>query len=80
MHRLRLFSPLKKWKKGDLPLSPYVHLSIGTYGSEDGNVLLSPQLMTAKEIDEVVNSMKRELEEFRKKAKQELQTLKSKIH
>jgi len=80
MHRLRLFSPLRKWKKNDYPLSPYVHISIGTYGeTKEGDILLSPQLMTAIEIDEAVNSMKKELEEFRTKAKKELQTLKSKI-
>ena len=80
MHRLRLYSPLKKWKVGDYPLSPYVHLSIGTYSqTKEGDILLSSQLMSAKEIDEVVNSMKKELEVFRKKAKAELLTVKAKI-
>ncbi len=81
MYRLRLYSPLRKWKKGDFPLRPYVHLSSGqTCGeTKEKDILLSLQLMTAKEIDHVVDSMKKELEEFRTKAKKELLTLKSKI-
>lgn len=80
MYRLRLYSPLRKWTKGDVPLSPFVHLSIGTYSRTKGDdILLSPQLMTAKEIDYTVDSMKKELEEFRRKAKKELPILKAKI-
>ena len=46
---------------------------------EEGNVLLSPQLMTDGEIDEVVNKSKRELDEFGRAAKEELRNLKEKM-
>ena len=79
MNRLALFSPLRAWKKGEYPLSPFVHLSVGTYSLEQEHILLSPQLMTAKEIDEVVDQLREELEEFRKKAKNELKSLHEKM-
>jgi hypothetical protein len=73
MYRLRLYSPLREWKIEDPPLIPFVHLSVGTYSTgEAGDILLSPQLMTPSEIDDEVDSMKRELEEFRELAKAEL--------
>lgn len=79
MNRFSLYSPLQAWKPGDYPLSPFVHLSLGTYMVEQGRTLLSAQLMTEQEIDEVVRNSKAELDEFGKLAKNELRDLKSKI-
>ena len=80
MHRFALYSPLSKWTKGNYPLSPFVHLSLGAYPSEsDGRVLLSAQLMTPGEIDYVVDQLQAELEEFRVAAKKELQKLHEKM-
>ena len=73
MHRFSLYSPLSAWKKGDYLTAPFVSLSLGTYStSEEGRVLLSPELMTDREVDETVDQLKSELEEFRRSAKQEL--------
>jgi hypothetical protein len=80
VYRLRLRSSLRKWKKGDCPLSPFVHLSIGTHSqSQEGDILLSEQLMNPLEIDHAVDSMKTELEEFRERAKAELVSIKETI-
>jgi hypothetical protein len=79
MHKLSIYSPLHAWKKDDDPVSPFLHLSIGTYSEEQGRILLSAQLMTDLEIDYVVDEMKQELEEFGKKAKAELKSLHKKM-
>ena len=79
MHRFSLHSPLQAWKPGDYPLSPFVHLSLGTYIEDQGRTLLSAQLMTEQEIDEVLRNLKAELDEFGKLAKNELRDLRSKI-
>ena len=79
MNRLAMYSPLRDWEKGQLPTSPFVHIMVGTCSKEAGHVLLSPQLMTAGEIDEAVAQMRAELDEFATKAKRELRELKSKI-
>ena len=79
MHRLSMYSPLREWRKGEYPVAPFVHLSVGTHSESQGTVLLSPQLMTDQEIDETVNQLRNELEEFRKKAKKELQSLRKKM-
>jgi len=79
MYRLSIYSPLKKWKKGDLPTSPFLYLTVGTHSKENNHILLSPQLMSDREIDEVVIQLKAELDEFGKKAKKELKALRDKI-
>lgn len=79
MHRLSIYSPLKKWKKGDLPTSPFLYLTVGTHSKENNHILLSPKLMSGREIDEVVTQLKAELDEFGKKAKKELTSLQKKI-
>lgn len=76
MHRLSIYSPERKQNKSDYPISPYVHLSLGVYSSaEDGNILISPQLMSHQEIDETVDQLIAELEEFRQKAKNEIDSI-----
>ena len=53
---------------------------LGTYSeSEEGLMLLSPELMTDHEVDETVDQLKSELEEFRRRAKQELHNLRAKM-
>jgi len=79
MHRLSIYSPARKWKKGDLPTSPFVYLTLGAHSKDNDNILLSPQLMSDSEIDEVVTQLKAELDDFRKKAKKELKSLREKM-
>ena len=79
MQRFSIYSPLRQWKKGDMPVSPFLYLTVGTYSKEDDNVLLSPQLMSDPEIDEIVAQLKAELDEFGKKAKRELKSLREKM-
>lgn len=79
MHKLTLYSPLRSWKKGQLPVSPFVSVAIGTHSEVDGQLLLTAQLMTESEIDHEVDSLVKELEEFRKNAKKEIRTLKAKM-
>ncbi|MCO6057965.1 hypothetical protein NG726_14960 [Pseudomonas sp. MOB-449] len=79
MDKLALHSPLHSWKKGQYPVNPFVYLSVGTHHEDDGRILLSAQLMTDVEIDHEVDSMIKELEEFRKKAKKELRMLRVKM-
>lgn len=79
MHRLAIYSPFRAWKKGNMPLPPFVSISVGTHSESDGQIFLSPELMSDGEIDYAVDQLKSELEEFRKAAKKELRTLKTKM-
>ncbi len=76
-----VFNPLKKWKKGEYPLSPQVAIRLPTYRTEScGAVTVGPYLGTEKEIDESINFLIRELENVRKDAKRELKaTLKKQV-
>lgn len=67
--------------KDDPFFSPYVHIWL-SQRSEDsaGRILLSPQLMTEVEIDESVDYLIVQLEKARKKAKNELQKAKGRLH
>jgi hypothetical protein len=47
--------------------------------AEAGRVLLSPELMSDVEIDEIVFQLKAELDEFAQLAKRELRNLKDEI-
>jgi hypothetical protein len=78
MYRLALHSPLRGWNKGEFPISPFVYLSLGYRSEDNGHTLLSARLMRDSEIDEAVDQLKGELEEFRKKAKEELKSLQQK--
>lgn len=79
MHRLAMYSPFKAWKKGDVPLPPFVSISVGTHSEANGQIFLSPELTSDGQIDYAVDQLKDELEEFRKAAKKELRTLKTKM-
>ena len=75
MHRFAMYSPLRKWKKGGAPLEPFLYLSVGMHTTHEGNILLSSELKSSKEIDEIVDQLIQELEGFRKKAKKELELI-----
>jgi len=62
-----------------MPISPFVYLAVGTHSKENDLILLSSQLMSEPEIDEVVTQLKAELDEFGKKAKKELKSLREKM-
>lgn len=74
-YHIAMHSPMKDWKKGDYPVSPFVHIV-----SRDSSGQLSAQLMSDGEIDDAVNRLIRELEEFREVAKRELKELRSRMH
>ena len=79
MNKLMMYSPLRSWKKGELPISPFVSIAVGAHSENDGHLLLSPQLMTDAEIDHEVESLIKELEQFRTSAKKELRNLQAKM-
>jgi hypothetical protein len=56
-----------------------VSIAVGWHTDEGGQLLLTPQLMTDREIDEAVDGLIKELEEFRKAAKKELMTLRARM-
>ncbi len=64
-------------KKGDVPFSPFLHIYLSEYSSDSkGRPLLSPQLMTDKEIDESIDYLLTQLEKVRKSAKTKLKKTK----
>lgn len=79
MQRFSIYSPFRQWKKGDMHVSPFLYLTVGTHSKENDNILLSPQLVSDTEIDEIVAQLKAELDDLRKKAKRELKFLKEKM-
>lgn len=79
MNKFSIHSPLHSWKKSEYPLSPFVHLCLGTQHEEDGQLLLSAQLMTEAEVDHAVDELVKEMEELRKPAKEKLRTLKARM-
>ena len=79
MNTLMMYSPLRSWKKGELPIGPFVAIAVGAHTSSDGQIFLSPQLMTDAEIDYEVENLIKELEQFRTSAKKELRTLQAKM-
>lgn len=63
-------------KKGDIPFRPYLRISLSEHSSDsEGHILLSPELMTDKEIDEAVDLLVKQLENVRKKAKSKLKKI-----
>ena len=60
-------------KKGDLPVTPFVHIILKSYSSREDRIpLLSPQLMTDREIDESVNYLKSQLDHIARLSKKAL--------
>ncbi|MBS1190918.1 MAG: hypothetical protein H6R10_2710 [Rhodocyclaceae bacterium] len=80
MNNFAMYSPLRAWKKGDIPADPFVSLELGTHVESDGRQILTPNLMTDAEIDYEVDCLIKELEQFRKAAKKELLSLRAKMH
>ena len=63
--------------KGDPPFTPYFHIYLSEYFSDsEGYPLLSPELMTEKEIDEAIDFLVIQLEKARKSAKSKLRKAK----
>ena len=61
-------------RKGDPPFTPYVHIWLSQPSDViEGKILISPQLMTDREIDESVDWLIKQLERARKMAKKKLQ-------
>lgn len=57
-------------KKGDPPFRTFVQIRLAEYPSDSyENILLSPDLMTEKEVDESVNFLVEQLEKARNTAK-----------
>tara|TARA_R110002074_G_scaffold366065_2_gene539921 strand:+ start:52598 stop:52849 length:252 start_codon:yes stop_codon:yes gene_type:complete len=80
MNRLSIYSPFKNAIKSDYPTSPYLHLAVDNHSTtKDGVILLSPRLMAPIEIDETIEQIKNELDEFGIKAKKEIKQLKEKM-
>lgn len=77
MNRLGLYSPMRGQRS--LPSPPCVHVMVNSGPAEAGRVLLSPELMSDVEIDEIVFQLKAELDEFAQLAKRELRNLKDEI-
>ncbi|MCD6390173.1 MAG: hypothetical protein J7L69_12240 [Desulfobulbaceae bacterium] len=68
-------------RKGDLPFTPYSHIYLSSHSTDDsGRILMSPQLMNDREIDETINQLIEQLEKVRKKTKKELQKKKLQLH
>jgi hypothetical protein len=64
-------------KKGDPPFVPYIHIILSDFTHDsDGFPLLSPQLMSDKEIDDSIDSLVMQLEKARKTAKSKLKKAK----
>lgn len=76
MNRLAMYSPMRECKRGELPAPPFVHIMVGTNSVEAGHILISPELASDMEIDEIVSQLKAELDEFARVAKCELRYLK----
>ena len=79
MGTFSLYNPLSRWKKGDNPVPPIVHLALGIYSESEGKILLGPDLMTDKEVDDLVDLLLGELEKFCEQAKKELRSLREKM-
>jgi hypothetical protein len=63
--------------KGDIPFPPYVHIYLSEYSSDSaGRPLMSPELMTDREIDEAIDYLASQLEKVRKAAKLQLKKIK----
>ena len=76
MAKISIFELLPK--KGDVPFKPCLSIYLSEHFKDsEGHILLSSQLMTDKEIDEAVDSLKAQLEKVRKSAKLKLKKVKA---
>lgn len=80
MYKLVLSSPLRKWKKGQMPISPFVYLSANSaFDAVNNEFFFSAQLTTDNEVDVAINNMIKELEKIRISAKKELISLRKEM-
>ena len=71
---------LDKWKKGDLPGSEMVAITLDIYSSSnEGVISLTPQLASDEEVDYAVDQIIRDLEKVRKKAKERIRKNNEKV-
>jgi hypothetical protein len=57
------------------PFTPFVHVRVSSYSTDvHSNIIVSPQLMTAREVDESVDGLILELNTLRAKAKRLLKS------
>ncbi len=64
-------------KEGEHPFPPYLHIYLSAYADDpDWGPLMSPNLMTDREIDETIDYLITQLESVREKAKLELKKVK----
>lgn len=65
-----LGSRITRPRSGDQAFQTFVELQLlMTSVSPSGHLTLGPHLMTAREVDELVNTLKQELDRFAKEAK-----------
>ena len=64
---------LDNLKQTTMPQPPFVIITLDSYSNIDDNIIsLSPHLATNKEVDENIDSLIKQLEKLRKKAKAKL--------
>lgn len=56
--------------EGDPPFPTFVNLRLAQFSKDDGDILLSPRLMTEQEVDNNVDRLIQQLEDARDSAKQ----------
>ncbi len=59
--------------ESDLPISPIVNIHLSSYSQREDAIVLSPDLMSAGEVDESVDYLIEQLERARVKAKSMLE-------
>lgn len=79
MYRLKMYSPVRAWRKEDMPTNPTVYIELGTYTMHNSHILLSSELASDIEVDEAVAQLKCDLDEFSKIAKRELKAMHRKM-
>lgn len=58
IYKLALSSPLRKWKKGQMPISPFVYLSANSaFDAENNEFFFSAHLTPDNEVDVAINNM-----------------------
>lgn len=74
MSKFFLWRSLAKWKAGDMPAGAVVAVGIAEHVEVDGELLISPNLMSEHEVDESIDNLVAELEQLRRKAKETIRS------
>lgn len=78
--RFNVIGTMDNWKKGDLPSDQQLNIVLAEYtSSENGQVYITNKMVTDKEIDYEIDCLINELEDIRKKAKNSLLNINTKI-